>query len=346
MKKTSIVVGCVLSMGVEAADFKLTWGAYIGSVGHNIVAFCGINNATPYQVVSVSATRTVATVALPVSAGDAVRCHLRALRLSDLVYSDPSVPVQVAALSGAVADQPPVAKPGGPYNTTLGSTVVFNGNASADPERQPLTYDWNFGDGSTHGTGIGPSYIYSRTGTYTVTLVVNDGGASSAPASTTVTIGDVNASTNLIVNAGFETGFKNPWTGGGGMTNAAADIRSGTWAYRVWGSTTQWPDIRQDVTVVAGKTYDFSGWMRITGKTATSSSSGNYYTFQIHWYDASGTETGTATSFGTSYSNIAYTRFSQQAVAPTGAVKGRLHFLAAQADGTGYIDDLSIVALP
>ncbi len=346
MKKTSIVVGCVLSMGVEAADFKLTWGSYIGSVGYNIVAFCGINNATAYQVVSVPAAQTAVSLALPVSTGDIVKCYLRALRLSDLAYSNASVPVTVAASSNAVANQPPVAYHGGPYNTTLGSTVVFDGNSSTDPERQPLTYDWNFGDGSAHGTGVRPSYIYNNVGAYTVTLVVNDGTTRSAPASTTVTIGDAHVSTNLLVNGGFETGFKEPWVGAGGKTNGTADIHGGIWAYRLWGSTTQWFDLKQDVTVVAGKTYDFSGWMRIVGKTATSSSSGNYYTFKICWYDALGNQTGTATSFGTSFRDTPYTRFSQQAVAPPGAVKGRLSFLATQADGTGYIDDLSIIALP
>lgn len=347
MKRSSIVAACVLSMGAEAADFRLTWDSYARTADHNIVAFCGINASAPYRVASLPAVQTAATVTLPVSGGDIVSCHLRALRLSDSVYSGRSAPVTVTALPDTVANRPPVAAPGGPYSATLGSALVFNGGASADPEQQPLTYDWNFGDGSAHGTGVRPSHIYNSPGTYTVTLVVHDGETASAPASATVTIGAVRAATNLLVNGNFETGAKAPWTGGGGgMTNGTADVRSGSWAWRVWGNTAQWFDLKQDVAVVAGRTYDFSGWMRIVGKTTTSGTSGRYFTFQVRWYDAAGNATGSATSFGTRFGDTAYTRFSQSLVAPPAAVTGRLLFLAVQTDGTGYIDDLSVVASP
>jgi PKD repeat protein len=350
MRKTSIVAGCVLSMGVEAADFTLTWGKYLGAVGHNIVAFCGVNDATPSQVASVPAVATTATVALPAAMGDLVQCYLRARRLSDMAYSAPSIAVAVTALpeteTETTADQAPVAKAGGPYNSTLGSTIPFNGGASTDPEQQPLTYDWNFGDGSAHGTGVAPRHVYNSAGIYTVTLVVNDGGTSSAPASATATVINATTSVNLLVNNGFETGSTYPWAGNGGRTNATADRHSGTWAHRVWGGATQWSSIQQGVAVVAGTSYDFSGWMRVAGKTTTASNSGRYYTFQIGWYNASGKQIGSSTPFGTTFRNIPYTRFNRRAVAPAGAVTARLRFLAAQASGIGYIDDLSIAAVP
>lgn len=81
----------------------------------------------------------------------------------------------------------PVANPGGPYQGYMNDPVVFNGTASNDPEGQPLSYQWSFGDGAT-GTGPTPSHAYSFKGTFTVSLVVNDGVLDSLPVTTTVTI--------------------------------------------------------------------------------------------------------------------------------------------------------------
>jgi PKD repeat protein len=95
-------------------------------------------------------------------------------------------PVTVTATFD-IANQPPVANPGGPYTGVRGQAVTFNGAGSSDPDGDPLTYAWDFGDG-TQGTGVAPTHTYSTLGTFTVTLVVSDGHVASAPATTTVTI--------------------------------------------------------------------------------------------------------------------------------------------------------------
>jgi PKD repeat protein len=38
----------------------------------------------------------------------------------------------------------------------------------------PITYDWNFGDGTAHSTATSPQHTYNAAGTYTVTLIATD----------------------------------------------------------------------------------------------------------------------------------------------------------------------------
>jgi PKD repeat protein len=61
---------------------------------------------------------------------------------------------------------------------TFGSaplTVSFNGAASSDPDGDPLTYSWNFGDGSPASTQANPSHTYGPGGPYNARLTVSDG---------------------------------------------------------------------------------------------------------------------------------------------------------------------------
>ena len=89
------------------------------------------------------------------------------------------------------ANQPPIAEAGGPYSGTEGVAIPFDGTVSSDPEGGPLSYVWNFGDGST-GTGATPSHSYGSQGTYTAVLSVADSaGLNSAPDTAIVTVSAV-----------------------------------------------------------------------------------------------------------------------------------------------------------
>jgi glucose/arabinose dehydrogenase len=81
----------------------------------------------------------------------------------------------------AAASASPAAGPG-PLH------VGFSSAGSSDAYGLPLTYSWDFGDGSAVSTSANPSHTYNSNGTYTATLTVNN-GTSTAQATTGVVVG-------------------------------------------------------------------------------------------------------------------------------------------------------------
>jgi len=67
----------------------------------------------------------------------------------------------------------PFADVNGPYHGIVASEITFNGTNSFDLDGSIVSYNWNFGDG-TSGTGASSTHVYSTNGNYTVTLTVMD----------------------------------------------------------------------------------------------------------------------------------------------------------------------------
>ncbi|MDX6300560.1 MAG: hypothetical protein QOF53_1774 [Nocardioidaceae bacterium] len=105
-------------------------------------------------------------------------------------------------------NQPPTATP----TVNCGGTLTCNFTSSAkDPEGGPLTYSWDFGDGST-STQPNPSHPYATAGNKNVTLKVTDDHANSitktlvaSPADPTATgikfVGSAQANANFTTNS-------------------------------------------------------------------------------------------------------------------------------------------------
>jgi glucose/arabinose dehydrogenase len=68
--------------------------------------------------------------------------------------------------------------------------VTFHGSDSSDPDGDPLSYDWDFGDGSPHGSQADPVHIYQAPGSYTARLTVDDGRGRTARASVAIIAGN------------------------------------------------------------------------------------------------------------------------------------------------------------
>src|SRR5262249_59047333 len=114
-----------------------------------------------------------------------------------------------ARVTGCTLNPPPVANAGPAQSAHVGDTVQLDGSGSSDADGNTLTYLWSLTArpaGSTatlsDPTSVQPSFTLDKAGTYVAQLVVNDGIASSAPA--TVTISTLNTAPGA--NAGPDQG--------------------------------------------------------------------------------------------------------------------------------------------
>jgi len=86
----------------------------------------------------------------------------------------------------------PYVDAGGPYDSTTGKMVSFDGSGCDDSDGDIEFYRWSFGDGSGQSQVVFPQHSYANPGTYTVTLTIIDTGGRSNTATTTVTVSEFN----------------------------------------------------------------------------------------------------------------------------------------------------------
>ncbi|MEO6891395.1 MAG: PQQ-dependent sugar dehydrogenase [Ktedonobacteraceae bacterium] len=125
----------------------------------------------------------------------------------------------------AVGPFSPVAAASASPNAGLASlTVQFSSAGSSEPYGLPLSYSWDFGDGSPVSTDANPSHTYTTNGTYTATLTVSR-GTQTATASTKVVVGNTPPTASITspaVNATYNGGDSISFSG------TATDAADGT----------------------------------------------------------------------------------------------------------------------
>jgi outer membrane protein OmpA-like peptidoglycan-associated protein len=108
-----------------------------------------------------------------------------AIRLAQSIIADLSAPVAVPP-PPPPANRPPVARLTAPAQAQVGEAVTLDASASSDPDNDPLSYTWDFGDGTPPAktTFARTTHSYAKVGNYTARVTVDDGkgGINSATA--------------------------------------------------------------------------------------------------------------------------------------------------------------------
>jgi PKD repeat protein len=189
-------------------------------------------------------------------------------------------------------NQFPIANAGGPYSGTVGQLLTFDGTGSTDPDGDPLTYVWDFGD-LTSETVAKPNHAYSTVGTFHVTLTVSDarGGTTTAtvdaviaaappvnqPPTASATIPATGLVSQLIAFTGIGTDPNNDpltysWAFGDGATTTPSPTAAANHTYGVAGTFT----VTLPVSAGRGGFATASGTVVITTPTVPTAVSQQY----------------------------------------------------------------------
>ncbi|WFO16751.1 PKD domain-containing protein [Cellulophaga baltica 4] len=168
----------------------------------------------------------------------------------------------------APANQAPTAVATSVQRTGISQYIFdFAGDSSSDPDSNPITYLWDFGDGGS-STEINPNHTYTTTGVYNVSLTVSDGSLTNTSSFT------VNARDFVI----FSNGSNVSNTGGSGA-NTTAGIVTITGIQRRF-------VLSASLTTGPGASSNASFTIDSTSYTATTSTPGVNGTTSTNFYSA------------------------------------------------------------
>jgi PKD repeat protein len=117
-----------------------------------------------------------------------------------------------------------------------GQPVSFAAEAS-DSDGSITAYEWNFGDGSSRGTGSSPSHAYAAVGAYTVTLLVADASGQLATATHVVEVDEAPSAEFSFAPSAASTGSAVAFNAAA-SSDADGSIASYAWTFGDGGSAT------------------------------------------------------------------------------------------------------------
>jgi parallel beta-helix repeat protein len=128
---------------------------------------------------------------------------------------------------------PPIADPGGPYESSTDTPVEFDASASNDTDGSIDFYRWNFDDGSSEILAKQPNHLYTSPGTYTVTLTVIDDDGASDTMTTPVVITEIENILPVAQPGGPYDGFSGKTIMFNGVNSTDIDgmITNFTWQF-------------------------------------------------------------------------------------------------------------------
>ena len=102
-------------------------------------------------------------------------------------------PLSIVLVGTSRDNVDPVADAGGPYSASEGNAILFDASSSTDGDGDPLSYQWDFGDGTvvtTNNPTVAHTYEWGES--FNVTLTADDGVGGVHAIGTTAAVAEVN----------------------------------------------------------------------------------------------------------------------------------------------------------